>query len=109
MSTVSDTNEPSSVCSNLITRDRQKLTRSQSQQDRGKPPYSPTHAGLGGFPDVIPDIPVTAVFLVLYLVLGVVHIKILKSNKGRGHKFIFNGALLGKSKLTDQTNAANKV
>ncbi|KAL1656415.1 hypothetical protein SLS61_000878 [Didymella pomorum] len=65
MSTVSDTNEPSS-----------------SQQDRGKPPYSPTHAGLGGSPDVIPDIPVTAVFLVLYLILGAVHIKILKSNKG---------------------------
>lgn len=48
---------------------------------------------------MIPDIPITAVFLVLYLILGVVHIKILKSNKGRGHKFIFNGALLGKPKL----------
>ena len=44
---------------------------------------------------MIPDIPITAVFLVLYLVFGVVHIKILKGNKGRGHKFIFNGALLG--------------
>ncbi|KAF1932810.1 uncharacterized protein M421DRAFT_416422 [Didymella exigua CBS 183.55] len=82
MSTVSDTNEPSS-----------------SQQHRGSPPYSPTNAGLGGSPDVIPDIPVTAVFLVLYLILGVVHIKILKSNKGRGHKFIFNGALLGLCKI----------
>ncbi|KAF9696908.1 hypothetical protein EKO04_004925 [Ascochyta lentis] len=82
MSTVSDTNEPSA-----------------SQQDQGSPPYSPTHAGLGGFPDVIPDIPITAVFLVLYLIFGVVHIKILKSNKGRGHKFIFNGALLGLCKI----------
>ncbi|KAF3030319.1 hypothetical protein E8E12_000210 [Didymella heteroderae] len=84
MSTVSDTNEPS-----------------LSQQNRGKPPYSPTNAGLGGSPDVIPDIPITAVFLVLYLSLGVVHIKILKSNKDRGHKFIFNGDLLGKLRLTD--------
>lgn len=48
---------------------------------------------------MIPDIPVTSVFLVLFLVLGVVHTKILKSNKSRGHKFIFNGALLGKSML----------
>ena len=98
MSTVSDTNEPSSVRFNQIADGRSKLTFFQSQPDRGKPPYSPTHAGLGGFPDVVPDIPITAVFLVLYLILGVVHIKILKSNKGRGHKFIFNGALLGKSK-----------
>ncbi|UPX14306.1 uncharacterized protein EKO05_0004794 [Ascochyta rabiei] len=82
MSTVSNTNEPSS-----------------GQQKHGKPPYSPTHAGLGGFPDVIPDIPITAVFLVLYLIFGVVHIKILKTNKGRGHKFIFNGALLGLCKI----------
>jgi hypothetical protein len=96
MSTVSDTNEPSSVRSNLVTDHGLELTLSQSQQDRGNAPYAPTHAGLGGFPDVIPDVPVSAVFLVLYLILGVVHIKILKSNKGRGHKFIFNGALLGK-------------
>jgi len=46
---------------------------------------------------VLPDIPIAAVFLVIYLVFGIVHIKILKANKGRGHKFIFNGALLGKS------------
>jgi hypothetical protein len=71
----------------------------QSQQGRGKPPYAPTYAGLGGFPDVIPDIPITAVFLVLYLVFGIIHIKILKGNKSRGHKFMFNGALLGMSLL----------
>ncbi|KAJ4346088.1 hypothetical protein N0V95_005704 [Ascochyta clinopodiicola] len=82
MSTVSDTNEPSS-----------------SQQDQGKPPYPPTHAGLGGTPDVIPDIPITAVFLVLYLIFGIIHIKILKTNKRRGHKFIFNGAILGLCKI----------
>ncbi|KAF3002047.1 hypothetical protein E8E13_009006 [Curvularia kusanoi] len=69
------------------------------QQSRGGPPYAPTHAGLGGTPDVIPDIPITVVFLILYLTFGIIHIKILKSNKGRGHKFIFNGALLGLCKL----------
>jgi hypothetical protein len=94
MSTVSDTNEPSSV-SPINTGAEFTINDSQRQQNRGGPPYSPKNAGLGGFPDVIPDIPITAVFLVLYLFFGIVHIKILKSNKGRGHKFIFNGALLG--------------
>jgi hypothetical protein len=40
-------------------------------------------------------VPIAAVLLVLYLIFGVIHIKIFKANKGRGHKFIFNGALLG--------------
>ncbi|KAH6616719.1 hypothetical protein C7974DRAFT_50891 [Boeremia exigua] len=72
---------------------------SPNQRGRGGPPYAPTNAGLGGSPDVIPDIPIAAVFLVLYLVFGIIHIKILKSNKGRGHKFIFNGAILGLCKI----------
>ncbi|KAF1920850.1 hypothetical protein BDU57DRAFT_534588 [Ampelomyces quisqualis] len=63
------------------------------------PPFSPRNQGLGGNPAVIPDVPVTVVFLVLYLVFGVIHIKILKANKGRGHKFIFNGAILGLCKI----------
>ena len=44
---------------------------------------------------MLPDIPITAIFLVIYLTFGIIHLKILKSNKGRGHKFIFNGALMG--------------
>jgi hypothetical protein len=43
----------------------------------------------------VPDVPITAVFLILYLIFGVIHIKIFKANKDRGHKFIFNGAILG--------------
>ena len=63
------------------------------------PPYPPHLQGLGGQPEVIPDVPITAVFLLLYLIFGVIHIKIFKANKGRGHKFIFNGALLGRSSM----------
>jgi hypothetical protein len=48
---------------------------------------------------VIPDIPITVILLVIYLTFGIVHLKILKGNKGRGHKFIFNGALMGISQL----------
>jgi hypothetical protein len=68
-----------------------QLTPSQPKS----PPYPPRVAGLGGIPEIIPDVPISAVFLVLYLVLGIIHIRIFKNNKGRGHKFIFNGAMLG--------------
>lgn len=70
--------------------------QSEGPLNRG-PPYPPRNHGLGGDPGVIPDVPITAVFLLLYLVFGVIHIKILKANKGRGHKFLFNGAILGTS------------
>lgn len=49
---------------------------------------------------MIPDVPITVVFLILYLIFGVIHIKIFKANKGRGHKFIFNGAILGEHDYT---------
>ncbi|KAH7380106.1 hypothetical protein BKA66DRAFT_465762 [Pyrenochaeta sp. MPI-SDFR-AT-0127] len=66
---------------------------------QGSAPYPPQNIGLGGIPEVKSDVPITAVFLVLYLIFGVIHIKIFKSNKSRGHKFIFNGAILGLCKI----------
>ncbi|EFQ95253.1 hypothetical protein PTNB73_08131 [Pyrenophora teres f. teres] len=63
------------------------------------PPFAPRNAGLGGTPTIVPDVPVAIVFLLLYLLFGVIHIKIFKSNKHRGHKFIFNGAILGLCKI----------
>ncbi|KAF1978333.1 hypothetical protein BU23DRAFT_651014 [Bimuria novae-zelandiae CBS 107.79] len=65
----------------------------------GKAPYPPRYIGLGGSPAKIPDIPITAVFLVLYILFAVIHIMIMKYNKSRGHKFIFNGALFGFCKV----------
>jgi succinate-acetate transporter protein len=53
------------------------------------------NAGLGGTPTIVPDVPLAVIFLILYLIFGVIHIKIFKGNKHRGHKFIFNGAILG--------------
>lgn len=73
------------------------------------PPYPPHYQGLGGEPDVIPDIPITTVFLLLYLIFGVIHIKIFKANKGRGHKFIFNGAILGMTLSSFLSVMAHKV
>ncbi|OAG08133.1 uncharacterized protein CC84DRAFT_556032 [Paraphaeosphaeria sporulosa] len=62
-------------------------------------PYAPRYIGLGGRPAIIPDIPITSAFLVFYLIFAVIHIKIMKYNKHRGHKFIFNGALFGFCKV----------
>ncbi|KAF2444819.1 hypothetical protein P171DRAFT_284194 [Karstenula rhodostoma CBS 690.94] len=62
-------------------------------------PYPPQYIGLGGRPEKLPDIPITSAFLVLYLIFAVIHIKIMKYNKHRGHKFIFNGALFGFCKV----------
>lgn len=44
----------------------------------------------------MPDIPITVVFLFVYLIFAVIHIKIMRYNKDRGHKFVFNGALFGR-------------
>jgi hypothetical protein len=66
-------------------------------------PYAPRYIGLGGVPSKIPDIPITSTFLVLYLIFAVIHIKIMKYNKHRGHKFIFNGALFGRFSIPRQS------
>ncbi|KAG9192292.1 hypothetical protein G6011_11026 [Alternaria panax] len=70
-----------------------------SEQTGRGPPYAPKNAGLGGTPTIVPDVPLAVVFLILYLIFGVIHIKIFKGNKHRGHKFIFNGAILGLCKI----------
>ncbi|PVH91190.1 hypothetical protein DM02DRAFT_706397 [Periconia macrospinosa] len=57
------------------------------------PPYPPANASLGGIPSILPDVPLSVVFLVLFLIFGIAHMLILKKNKARGHKFIFNGPL----------------
>lgn len=63
------------------------------------PPYPPREVALGGTPSVEPDVPISVIFFVLYLIFGVVHIVIFKKNKQRGHKFVFNGAILGLCKI----------
>ncbi|KAF2248634.1 hypothetical protein BU26DRAFT_302674 [Trematosphaeria pertusa] len=45
---------------------------------------------LGGIPSKKVDIPVTAVFLALYIVGGAIHLAIFLLNKKRGHKFLFS-------------------
>lgn len=58
-------------------------------------PYPPNTAALGGVPTVDLDVPVTAVFLVLFILGAIGHMTIFKLNMKRGHKFIMSGMMFG--------------
>ena len=60
-----------------------------------KPPYPPTTASLGGRPTVAVDVPITSVFLFLFILGAVGHMVILQVNMRRGHKFLISGMLFG--------------
>ncbi|KAI2776304.1 hypothetical protein F4815DRAFT_361665 [Daldinia loculata] len=68
---------------------------SQAQQHRSGPPYAPTTAAVGGLPSVIPDVPISAVFIALYMVFAATNMTIFQINNRRGHKFLPSGALFG--------------
>lgn len=59
------------------------------------PPYPPTTAALGGLPTVGLDVPICAVFLVLFVIGAASHMAIFRANMARGHKFIMSGMLFG--------------
>ncbi|OTA84283.1 hypothetical protein M434DRAFT_400484 [Hypoxylon sp. CO27-5] len=65
------------------------------QQHRPGPPYAPTTASVGGVPSVIPDVPISAVFIALYLAFAATNLVIFRINNRRGHKFIPSIALFG--------------
>ncbi|TKA63340.1 hypothetical protein B0A49_08409 [Cryomyces minteri] len=51
------------------------------------PPYRPSAQGLGGTPTVRLDVPITAVFLFLFIVGGAAHFATFKINMRAGRKF----------------------
>ncbi|KAG8532928.1 uncharacterized protein KY384_002806 [Bacidia gigantensis] len=59
------------------------------------PPYTPKIAVLGGYPTVEEDVPISAVFMLLFLLAAVGHMTIFIRNKKRGHKFLISGAMFG--------------
>lgn len=73
------------------------MADSQSQSAANGPPYAIPSALLGGRPTVSVDVPISAVFLVLFLVLAVVHMTIFQLNRKISHKFVFSGLLFGLS------------
>ncbi|KAL4783315.1 hypothetical protein BJX76DRAFT_358057 [Aspergillus varians] len=65
-----------------------------SLEKRGGPYASPV-AGMGGIPSNIPDTPICAVFIALYIVSAVTNMAILQKNNKRSHKFVLSGMLFG--------------
>lgn len=60
------------------------------------PPYPPQHQGLGEVPTVLPDGPINAVFLALFVFAAVSHMTLFQINMHkRGKKFVFNAAIFG--------------
>ena len=60
-----------------------------------KAPYPPNTAAVGGRPTVSVDVPITSVFLFLYILAAIGHMTILQINLRRGHKFLMSGLLFG--------------
>lgn len=59
---------------------------SQSQQPEG-PPYPPRMAQTGGVPSVLPDVPIDAVFIAIYLGFAVTNYTLFQLNRRRHYKF----------------------
>ncbi|KAI9724030.1 MAG: hypothetical protein M1812_000748 [Candelaria pacifica] len=66
-----------------------------SSMAKQKAPYAPTTASLGGIPTTKVDVPITAIFLFLFLLGAVAHMTIFQLNKKKGHKFIMSGLMFG--------------
>ncbi|KAH8719488.1 hypothetical protein GQ44DRAFT_658883 [Phaeosphaeriaceae sp. PMI808] len=58
-------------------------------------PYLPTTWALGGKNEKSVDLPITAVFLVLYIIGAAWHMTIFQLNNKRGHKFLFSAVTFG--------------
>ncbi|KAI8623427.1 hypothetical protein F5Y19DRAFT_458590 [Xylariaceae sp. FL1651] len=68
---------------------------SQMRPQQSGPPYASPNAGPGGLPDIIPDVPICAVFILFYLSFAVINMVILQVNMRRQHKFILSGLIFG--------------
>ena len=58
-------------------------------------PYPPRFASVGGKPTIGVDVPITAVFLALFIAGAVGHMTIFQINKRRGHKFLMSAMTFG--------------
>ncbi|TVY82330.1 hypothetical protein LSUE1_G004594 [Lachnellula suecica] len=62
-------------------------------QQAGPGPYTPPTAFIGGTPTTNLDVPITAVFLALFMMGAVTHLTIHERNGKRGHKFHLSDAV----------------
>ena len=59
------------------------------------PPYLPSTSGLGGHATVGVDVPISAVFIAMFIFCAVGHMTVFQRNRRRGHKFIPSVATFG--------------
>lgn len=71
------------------------MSQPQQQQDTGGP-YQPQIWQLGGKPEIAVDVPITAVFLGLFIIGAAAHMTIFQINRKRSHKFLMSALLFGK-------------
>lgn len=71
------------------------IAMSQVQQPPTGPPYASRFAAPGGVPSILPDVPISVIFLVIYLGFAITNMTILQVNMRRQHKFLISGALFG--------------
>lgn len=71
------------------------LLKSRRDTPPSRPPYLPQIASTGGVPTVDVDVPICAVFIVLFIGSAVGHMTILRVNMRKGHKFIMSGLMFG--------------
>ncbi|KAI9036664.1 uncharacterized protein KD926_001559 [Aspergillus affinis] len=58
-------------------------------------PYASTTASLGELPSITPDVPVSAVFIAIFIAFAATNLTILQKNLRRNHKFVISGAMFG--------------
>ncbi|MCJ1479679.1 hypothetical protein MMC13_008365 [Lambiella insularis] len=76
--------------------DPRRLARQSAPPEAASgPPYPSTNAALGGLPTIALDVPITAVFMFLYLCGAASHMTIFQVNRRRGHKFLMSAAMFG--------------
>ncbi|KAK2735933.1 hypothetical protein FQN57_001074 [Myotisia sp. PD_48] len=60
-----------------------------------RPPYALPFASLGGAPTVGVDVPISAIFLVIFVIGAASHMYRFRTNLAKGHKFIPSAATFG--------------
>ena len=66
----------------------------QVAEAHGKP-YPPQEQALGETPSIIPDVPLNAVFLFLFIAAAAGHMGLFRFNLARGKKFVISGMMFG--------------
>ncbi|WPG98894.1 Hypothetical protein R9X50_00169400 [Acrodontium crateriforme] len=82
------------ICKQLETIENSFVMPQMEGQQAG-PPYVPNVAGVGGRPTTLPDIPIIAVFLFIYVCGAASNMTIFQLNRRKGHKFIPSVAMFG--------------